>query len=277
MFGYVAANQAELSKEQKERYRSVYCGICRRIATQAGGAARMTLSYDMAFLALLHMSLYEPEERIQCSRCAVHPGKSRPWVDNEFIRYAADMNVALAYYNFQDDWEDDRKQSARMMAKKLQKHLPNLEEAWPRQCAAIRDCLGKLSRLEKESCPNPDAPAGVFGDLMGELLVCREDLWAEDLRQVGFHLGRLIYLTDAAQDYDRDKRQGKYNPYAAMGMEKDPALWRQHQVLAMARCTAAFERLPLVQDKALLNNILYSGVWTYPQKKGGHGNDGRSV
>ena len=35
----------------------------------------------------------------------------------------------------------------------------------------------------------------------------------------------------------------------------------------MARCTAYFEKLPLVQDKALLDNILYSGVWVrYRQK-----------
>ena len=32
-------------------------------------------------------------------------------------------------------------------------------------------------------------------------------------------------------------------------------------MLTMGRATAAFEKLPLVQDKALLDNILYSGVW----------------
>ena len=32
-------------------------------------------------------------------------------------------------------------------------------------------------------------------------------------------------------------------------------------MLAMARCTESYEKLPLVQDKALLDNILYSGVW----------------
>ena len=29
----------------------------------------------------------------------------------------------------------------------------------------------------------------------------------------------------------------------------------------MGRCTGCFEKLPLVQDKAILDNILYSGVW----------------
>lgn len=273
MFGYVTANQAELSRQEKERYRAVYCGICRGIQSLAGGIARMTLRYDMAFLALLHMSLYEPEEQCFTGRCGAHPMTSRPWVDNPYIRYGAAMNVALAYYQFLDDWTDDNSHAARLLANRLEKYLPAIEGEFPRQCGAIRECLGELSRLEKDRCSNPDEPAGVFGKLMAELLVYREDLWAEDLRQLGFHLGRFIYLTDAARDYDRDRRAGSYNPYLAAGGEKDPALWREHQVLAMARCTAAFERLPLVQDKALLNNILYSGVWT---QKGGT-KDGRSV
>ena len=39
-------------------------------------------------------------------------------------------------------------------------------------------------------------------------------------------------------------------------------------VLVMARCTAGYEMLPLVQDKALLDNILYSGVWTNLGRRG---------
>ena len=42
---------------------------------------------------------------------------------------------------------------------------------------------------------------------------------------------------------------------------EDWARWDEYLVLAMGRCTKEFEKLPLVQDKALLDNILYSGVW----------------
>ena len=58
----ITASLRELTKEQQRRYGAVYCGICRRIRTQSGNLARLGLSYDMAFLALLLMSLYEPEE-----------------------------------------------------------------------------------------------------------------------------------------------------------------------------------------------------------------------
>ena len=106
MFGYVTASLGEMSKEQRERYGGVYCGICRAIRDQASQMARLGLSYDMTFLALLLMSLYEPEEEHSTNRCLLHP-KRRGRISNEYVRYAADINVALAYYNCLDDWQDE--------------------------------------------------------------------------------------------------------------------------------------------------------------------------
>jgi hypothetical protein len=273
MFGYVTASLKELDKEAEKRYGAVYCGICRRIRIQSGNVARLGLSYDMAFLAILLMSLYEPEEASGDKACALHPIRKRPWIDNKFVQYAADMNVVLGYYNCLDDWEDDGKYSAKLLAGQFGKHLPEIEARYPRQCRAVEECIRQLSALEKAGCANPDEPASCFGQLMGELLTYEEDLWAGTLRQMGFYLGRFIYLLDAALDYDKDAKKGKYNPYLAMGTGKDWARWEEYLVLTMGRCTDYFEKLPLVQDKPLLDNILYSGVWTgkrRKEKKGDH-------
>lgn len=261
MFGFVTANQSELPAAEKARYNAVYCGICRQIRLRASNLSRLGLSYDMAFLALLLMSLYEPEETCGDRACLLHPIRPKPWVDNEYIQYAADMNVALACFNAEDDWQDDRAVGAKCMASHLGKHIGAIETRYPRQCGAIRDCIAGLSRLEKENCPNPDEPACLFGTLMGELLVYREDLWAPTLRAMGLALGRFIYLADATTDYRRDRKKGKYNPWIAMGAAEDRPLFDEYLVLAMGRCTKEYEKLPLVQDKALLDNILYSGVW----------------
>lgn len=261
MFGYVTASVKELSKEQQNRYNAVYCGICRQIRERASQLSRLGLSYDMAFLALLLMSLYEPEETSGSRACALHPCKPKGWVDNEFIRYAADMNVALAYYNALDDWQDDNKLSSKVMGGIFGKDYAAIESRYPRQCKAISHCIRELDQLEKENCSNPDEPANCFGRLMGELFAYHEDIWADTLRKMGMALGRFIYLGDAARDYSRDKRKKKYNPYLAMGMEEDWPRWQEYLVLAMGSCTHEFEKLPLVQDKEILNNILYSGVW----------------
>ena len=261
MFGFVTANIRELTKEQQSRYGAVYCGICRSIRQRGGQLARLGLSFDMAFLALLLMSLYEPAETTGDRACILHPLRKRAWVDNEYVRYAADMNIALGYYKADDDVRDDHKLSARMMAAVYSKSLAQIQTLWPRQCGAISRCITRLEELERDNCPNPDLCAACFGDLMAELLVYREDFWAPTLRALGHGLGRFIYLLDAMVDYRRDQQQEKYNPFLAMGTEADLTRWEQYLTQEMAVCTEQFRILPLIQDAALLECILYSGVW----------------
>ncbi len=275
MFGFVTAHLPELTEEEKQRYTAVYCGICRQIRVRSSQFSRLSLSYDMAFLGLLLMSLYEPEETAGQRACGLHPFKPRPWVDNPYIAYCADMNVALAYFSCLDNWKDDKRLTAKAMASGLKPHCAAIAERYPRQWAAIAENIQALSQLEKENCDNIDAPASCFGRLMAELLVYDEDLWAEDLRQMGMSLGRFIYLADAAVDYKRDLRKGKYNPFIAMGTGENWPQWEEYLALAMGRCAQYFEKLPLVQDKKILDNILYSGVWTnFKQKAGGEHDTG---
>ena len=260
MFGYVNASLKELNKAQRLRYNAIYCGLCRRIRNRAGQVARLSLSYDMTFLALLLMSLYEPEETTGQRACALHPIKPKPWVDNKIIRYCAAMNVALAYYKALDDAQDEGGTKAKMMLGIFGRDMERIRAEYPRQCNAMAENLAKLRQLENENCNNPDLPAGCFGALLGEVFVYEEDMWAKYLREMGRDLGRYIYLADAAMDFSRDKKKGQYNPFLTMGTE-DPQSWEQYLLMAMGRCTDYYERLPLVQDKSILDNILYSGIW----------------
>ena len=109
MFGYVIPNQAALSPEAQARYRTAYCGLCRRIGALHGLRGRLTLSYDLTFLNLLLSSLYEGEtERVQgCGHCPIHPVRKIHWRSSGPTDYCADLSVALHYYNAQDKWNDD--------------------------------------------------------------------------------------------------------------------------------------------------------------------------
>lgn len=107
-----------------------------------------------------------------------------------------------------------------------------------------------------------DEPAGCFGRLMAELIVYRKDHWESGLRRLAFYLGKYIYIMDAYEDLEKDKKEGNYNPLKAMSEEKDYEE-KIVQILCMmlGECTAEFERLPLVLDIDILRNILYDGVW----------------
>ena len=82
-------------------------------------------------------------------------------------------------------------------------------------------------------------------------------------------MGRFLYLLDAMEDLDRDRRRGTYNPLAgimAEGATREDIL--DILVNQIASCAAMIDRLPLVQDAELLRNILYSGVWSSLKRKG---------
>ena len=169
------------------------------------------------------------------------------------------MNLALGYYKALDDSADEGKLSAKALCKALKKPLAGVESAYGRQCAAIKSALAELSRLEKEDCADADACAACFGRLLGEVFVWKQDRWADTLYRLGFSLGRFIYLADCHCDLERDRKSGAFNPYLRQSFS--PTQRKSHLVMAMAAAMGAYEQLPLVRDKEILDNIIYSGVW----------------
>ena len=164
MFGYVIPNQAALDDEAKARYRTAYCGLCRRIGALHGLRGRLTLSYDLTFLALLLSSLYEGES--ECitgsGHCPIHPIRKINWRHSGPTDYCADMSVALHYYNAADKWNDDHSLLGLGFEKLLDSPAQTVAQRWPRQCNAIRTCLDRLTQLETEGSEDLDAVSGCF-------------------------------------------------------------------------------------------------------------------
>ena len=263
MFGYLVAATGELTEEQFARYRSCYCGLCRCIRERHGQAARLSLTYDMTFLTLLLSSLYEPEEQTGEGTCLPHPRDPRQWWQSEYTAYAADLNVALAYLKCLDDWEDDGNPAALAESRLFKAGFERTQAAWPRQCAAIREALDGLHRLERENSPDADAAAACFGALMGALFVLREDRWEQPLYRLGHAMGRFIYVMDACMDLDADTLRGRYNPFRRFyGLPDNAQRFEDILKMILGESIYWFDRLPLVQDAGLMQNILCSGLWT---------------
>lgn len=262
MFGYVTIYEPELKVKDLKKYKAYYCGLCRMLKEKYGFMGQMTLTYDMTFAVILLSSLYENASEAERHRCKVHPIKKQMMLRNEITDYAAAMNVLLAYYHMEDDWQDDRKVTSLMTKSMIHGRVRRIIEEYPRQSRAIRSALEELSSCEKEECTDIDRTAGCFGRLMEELFVYREDIWERNLRKMGFFLGKFIYIMDAYEDLPEDLKKGRYNPLRDM-YGKDDYEGRMKQILCMmiAESTAEFERLPCLLDVDILRNILYDGVW----------------
>lgn len=262
MFGYVTIYEPELKVKDLKKYKAYYCGLCRTLKEKYGFMGQMTLTYDMTFAVILLSSLYESIAGAEQHRCKVHPIKKQMMLRNEITNYAAAMNVLLAYYHMEDDWQDDRKVTSLMTKSMIHGKAERIIENYPRQSRAIRSALEELSSCEKEKSTDIDRAAGCFGRLMEELFVYREDIWERNLRKMGFFLGKFIYIMDAYEDLPEDIKKDRYNPLRDM-YGKDDYEDRMKQILCMmiAESTAEFERLPCLLDVDILRNILYDGVW----------------
>lgn len=255
MFGYVIADKRDMSKEEIERYRGFYCGLCHALKQNYGISAQMTLNYDLTFVAILLNALYEEEENAENFTCLLHPFRYNQRFSNSLIDYCADMTVLLAYYKAVDDWQDENKKT---MMRLLKKSFEKVKKQYPEKDSLIAERLRKITELEKQNCTNIDQISGVFGDIMAEVLCFKEDTYASRLRKMGFYLGKFIYLMDACCDLPYDTRHNQYNPFKNA---YDPSQIRDILDDMISRCVDEYSYLPIVKDTKILENILYSGVW----------------
>ncbi|MCI5621900.1 MAG: DUF5685 family protein [Lachnospiraceae bacterium] len=265
MFGYVNINKKELTEENQKIYQSFYCGLCRQLKETAGRKGQMMLNYDMTFLVVLLSGLYELTDSTESFVCGLHPTRKLISRINEATAYAADMNIILSYQNFEDDWRDNRSYSKKAFAKMLGKDYTRIARQYPRQVQAVENYIDELGKAEERGETNIDLISGLTGTMLGEIFAWKEDIWAEELRCMGFYLGKFIYLLDAYEDYEQDRKKNQYNIFVKTQRESGQSLDTFSKLLLtsmISECAKSFERLPIIEYADILRNVLYSGVWT---------------
>ncbi|MBE6555674.1 MAG: hypothetical protein E7663_05545 [Ruminococcaceae bacterium] len=273
MFGYVRIQRSELRVREYEYYRATYCGLCRSMGKCTGQCSRLSLSYDFAFLATVRMVLTDTAPSFRARRCIAHPLRRRRMMEsNAQLSYAARASALLAYEKCRDDVAD-RRGISRLLARirclffasayrRARKRLPAL-------ALRVRECLSELSCLERERVCSVSRPAELFGKLLAALLAeGLEGTSAAIARAVGDAVGRFIYTVDAADDLERDRKSGNYNPflllYGGQPSEQERASIKDALLLILGDLEAAFD---LIEDReqaaeqlAIMKNILYLGM-----------------
>ena len=272
MFGYVKPVQAELLVKEYEFYKATYCGVCRSMKRITGALSNVLHSYDSVFLALVRM-LYIPDAEISArkGRCIAHPIKQRAMLNaNSATDYTARAFAILTYHKLKDDIHDER--MLRRMATNMLR--PIYSSAGKRAdltelSALAEEKLGAITALEEAKHPGVDAPAGLFGELLGAIFSFGlEGADARITYQCGYHLGKFIYAADAAEDYEKDRESGSYNPYVLMYEGK--LLSRENKstikcalLLECRELESAVNLLPFgnrATIENIINNIIYLGL-----------------
>ncbi len=269
MYGYVQICKPELKFREFDEYRAHYCGLCRSLKQRFGSSGQFFISFDFAFLTILLDSLYEPESTVFDARCIAHPMKKQHFIQSEVSEYTADMCMLLTAYKLEDDWQDEKKLFKKLVSKLISSKSGAVKKDYIRKTEIIEKELSELYKLENSGCTDPETPASCFGRILAEIMAYKEDVWESTLRDLGFHLGRFIYLADAFDDLEKDKKKKLYNPFSSYD-HHNPEFHQTAETLLqimIAPAASAFEYLPIIKNAEILRNILYAGVWTAFKKR----------
>lgn len=293
MLGYVKIDKGELKVREYEIYCGYYCGICKSIGRRYGQLPRMALSYDAAFLAIFLAALGEaPDEPLQ-EHCAVHHIQKKTMLYGDAVDYAGDIMLILAWYKLMDDAHDEGKTYAKATMLLLRGIYRKLREEYLSLCETMEKNLRTLSALEDEKCASIDAAAEAFSKIMeaiftegvrriypdSTLQVCEAQDSADGdgetlpniAGRIGYHLGKWIYLIDAADDIEDNIETGAYNPLlyrfdyepgedvGEFRARIDERL-RFNLIHYLAIISRDIEALPLRKNRGILENIIYLGL-----------------
>lgn len=263
MFGYVRINKMDLTFREFDYYKGYYCGLCKYLKQNHGEISRLSLNYDITFLIVILSALYKLDSNITYERCIANPLKKKMRIVNEITEYAASMNILLSYYKLEDNLYDDNGIKDKLAYLLYKGKLKNAYGKYPQKAEYIKQQLGNLRELEKQESKSIDKVSNTFGNLMGEIFAFKKDEYEQNLRNIGFNLGKYIYILDAYEDLEEDKKKGRYNPFIDYIDKKEELKNKVDRLISMSLgiATKNIEQLNLEFNKSIIDNIIYSGVY----------------
>ncbi|MBZ9609154.1 DUF5685 family protein [Clostridium estertheticum] len=280
MFGYVTPCKMEMKIKDYEKFKAYYCGLCNSIKNNFGNLPRLTLNYDMTFLAVLLDALSENKYNFIKFKCMMHPLKKRIMINNnQAIDYAAFCNITLAYYKIMDDVYDNKTMKSKVFSVFLKNYLSKSDIAYNDVMNYTKEKLLLLNTLEanhKDLCIDEqlsiDELSHVFADLTGFIIsfYYKTASFKDDLYWLGYNLGKWIYIIDAYDDLEKDIKSDSFNAINSL-FNTDKLDFKSFSISIAPRidfllstcaqqCLKYLNRLPLIKNEAILCNILELGL-----------------
>ena len=254
----------ELKVCEYETFKAYYCGLCKTLKRKYRKSA--VLNYDCTFIYLLGDGLKRETAECVPVKCGLHPFRGKKAVFSDAAEYAADLNLLMAYAKLEDDVRDSGKISARLRLPAYRRAYEKAAARNPDAARLMHETAERLHELEAAASADTDAAADTYARLFGSVLMELDVLQSHILYDLGYNLGRWVYLIDAYDDIKKDRENGEYhvfvNKYGMTGPVPEPV---QKEVLfvlnyTLAQAAAAFARLKLEKNRGILENIVRLGL-----------------
>ena len=271
MFGYVLPDKNRLTGEEFTLYRAFYCGICLTLKKNYSNASRLFTTYDLTFLSVLSHDCLNYPVQFKQVRCVGGPVKKRVVVeDSPLLQKLCAMQLLLSKYKIIDDVIDGKKSRKALLCvykkafSKAEKEVDGAKEIIEKRYSLLRE-------MEKSNETSIDKICDCFGMMMKELvmLIVGEETCDKQLLSLAYNIGKFVYLIDAIDDFDKDRKSGNYNPFIAIyGKEKKKKEFifehrkdvEQTLTFTINKAIASFNERKYNQSYSLLKNVIYYGL-----------------
>lgn len=268
MFGYVLPVKSEMKVRDFETYRAVYCGVCKQLHKSYGLFSRFLLNYDLVLLAVTADALSGQAGELRCEGCFANPlARNCVCHNSPGVQLAADGLVMLSYHKLCDDLQDENLLK-RAFYKLLQPFVYRLykraNKKWPKLASALEEQMHRQQELEENHCDSVDEacdPSAKICEALFQRAGCDEPS-RRILGRLGLFAGQIVYLLDAAEDYEEDIAHGRYNVFHQAGYSKEETVQAAQKRCKMAAGEIAlcYNLLRLRQYKDILDNIFFLGL-----------------
>lgn len=271
MFGYIRPAKERLNAHDEELFQAVYCGLCHELGRKYGFSARFVLNFDFTFLAILLSEAGAPA--CTSCRCIAHPCKACcVMAHTASLEVAADHSIVLAWWQLRDHIKDHgllKSLPYRLAALFLRSAYRKASRCVPEFDASVQRHLSDLAAREREHCASLDQAAEPFAALMADIAaVAPDELHRRVMAEIFYHLGRWIYLVDAADDLKKDFEAGYYNPLRYRYGLTDGTLDEKTQQevalsldLSVHRMASAYALLERGVWSNILDSIFYESLY----------------
>ena len=270
MFGYLQIHKDELKVKEYEAYKSVYCGLCKQLGRDYGFLTRLILSYDCTFYAILLMSLKRSCTGFSDGRCKFNPltkCKFADCKDNAYSKASA-LSVISAYYKVVDDIDDSgffKRIALKIVKPFFGRRQKKAARRFPEIEIIVSEMMKNQKAAENDELVTIDKAANPTAKMISDLAVLEggNDLQKRVLSEFGYQIGRWVYLIDAADDYEKDKKSGNFNPFIKADINDKDYI---NSVLSqsLARAYDAYNLLDIIDFKPIIDNMMLYG---FPNKQ----------
>lgn len=277
VFGYLQIQKSELLVRELEAYKSVYCGLCKQMGKDYSFLTRLSLSYDCTFYAMLLMSVSRSCKGFKDGRCTFNPLKKCKFAlcESDCYSKASAFSVISVFYKLKDDLADEgffRRILTRLLLLFFSHWQKKAAKKYPEIDKYISEMTSMQSEAEADTNCSVDMAAHPTGHMLANVfaLEAENDTDRRVFYEFGYHLGRWIYLVDAADDIEKDKKKHNFNPFISLKEEYTEERIVSALNQSLARAYDAYNLIDIKDFRGILDNMLLLGLPSVQNKVTGN-------